>query len=151
MPDQTLEEVRMLLGSNRFLMVDESYQLLYSLLRNWDWLNSKQREQLRPWLVQSFDSFKSYMGAFVAAEIFGELYCDEKALLALVDLGTRSRMPARSLVPHGLEYLSVSTTDERLKTMSIDALQKLANDKIGEVRDEARTSLRRLGLGIRES
>jgi hypothetical protein len=128
-----------------FRSLDNSWTILYFLNSNWDQLMSQQREELRSVLIEGFDKYQNWMGAFVTSELLGERYADENALKALDDLGKRACLPARAAVPHGLEVLAKATADESLRGAAIDRLRELQKSDSEEVQREALISLKKLG------
>jgi hypothetical protein len=144
-PARTFQELSALLQNAPFLALEKSWCLPYWIRHNWEWFERKQQENLSQILVQSFGQFGSYMGAFVIGEILGECCSDRKAWEALEKLASIAPMPARALVPHGLETLARETTQEELRGMAIEKLRGLARDREEEVSAEARTSLKALG------
>lgn len=128
-----------------FRSLDNSWTILYFLNSNWDQVTSQQREELRSVLNEGFDKYQNWMGAFVTSELLGERYADENALKALADLGRSARLPARAAVPHGLETLAKTTSNETLRRLAVDRLQELQKSQYEEVRKEALSSLKKLG------
>jgi hypothetical protein len=134
-----------LLGDQSFLSLKNSWHLLYFINSNWEQLSARNVEQLIPALVVAYDKFEDWMGAFVSSEILGER-CEEGAALAiLTDLGKTARLPARTLVPHGLEVLAKAAKKESTRGLVITQLQELQKSESEEVRQEALISLRALG------
>ncbi len=127
-----------------FRRLDNSWLLLYFLNNNWGQLTHQQREELRPVLKEGFDKYQDWMGAFVSSELLGERYADENALVALVDLGKSTSLPARAAVPHGLEVLAKTTANESLRSRAIEYLRELQGSDSEEVRQEALISLKKL-------
>jgi hypothetical protein len=128
-----------------FLLLDNSWNLLYFLNNNWEQLSPEQRDELRVVLNEGFDKYQNWMGAFVTSELLGERYADDDALATLADLGKNARLPARAAVPHGLETLAKTTPNEALRRLAIDRLQELQKSQSEEVRKEALISLKKLG------
>ena len=54
-------------------------------------------------------------------------------------------LPARELVPHGIEYLAKSTQDESLRAKAVGELRELKQSGSEAVQNEALISLQRLG------
>jgi uncharacterized membrane protein len=128
-----------------FRRLDNSWNLLYFLNNNWEQLSHEQRNELRVVLNEGFDKYQNWMGAFVTSELLGERYADDDALATLADLGKNARLPARAAVPHGLETLAKTTSDESLRRVAINRLRELQNSEFEEVRNEALISLKKLG------
>ena len=114
---RTFEAVRELLLSEKFLAIEGSWHLVHFLLTNWAWLSRDQKSMLAEPIADSFDRFAHWMGAFVAGEVLGDRSCDAWSMNRLATLAKSARMPARSLVPHGLESLAsrLSCGSQRLK------------------------------------
>jgi hypothetical protein len=144
-PSAFYQEISELQGNQDFLRLDKSWTLLYFLNNNWEHLSAQQRQGLRNSLREGFDKYKNWMGAFVTSEIIGERYADEEALEALVYLGKVARLPARALVPHGLETLAKTTDSKSLRDRAIKQLQEMQSSHSDEVRQEASISLEKLG------
>ncbi|MFN0062071.1 MAG: hypothetical protein ACKVPX_06105 [Myxococcaceae bacterium] len=119
---------------------------LHFLLHNWDWIPERRRGDLAAAIGDAFDGFSDWMGAFVAGEILGEKCADAFAAKRLRELARTARLPARELVPHGLEYLARATRDEDLKKQAIDTLRLMLRDANERCRGEALLSLKKLGL-----
>lgn len=142
---RTFEAVRELVLSEKFLAVEGSWHLMHFLLTNWAWLSQNQKSMLAEPIADSFDRFAHWMGAFVAGEILGDRYCDAWSMNRLAALAKSARMPARSLVPHGLELLAKTTQLPELRLAATEALRRLTKDDQSSVRDEANESLGRVG------
>jgi len=145
-PSGFFEELVKLLGDELYLKLKGSWTLLYFINGNWEELSATQRQELRDPLTSAFDKYENWMGAFVTSEILGERYADEGALSALVKFGNCAHLPARALVPHGLETLAKTTPDQSLRKLAIDQLRELEKSQSQEVRQEAQISLKKLGL-----
>ena len=143
-PDSLFQGILNLQQDEGYRCLDSSWTLLYFLSNNWDGLTSQQRDGLRGVLVEGFDKYHNWMGAFVTSELLGERYADKYALVALTDLGKKARLPARAAVPHGLEVLVRTTPDESLRTLAIDQLRELEKTDSEQVRQEALISLKKL-------
>jgi hypothetical protein len=85
------------------------------------------------------------MGAFLSSEILGEHYADESTLSTFVRLAKTATLPARELVPHGIEYLAKSTQDESLCVKAVSELRELKQSGSEAIRKEAIISLQKLG------
>ena len=147
-PGDLFEGVSDLLGDPAFLAIPTSYRLARLLNENWDELTSPQRNAVRPLLTSAFDRFGDWMGAFVVAEILGDRYADEAALVALEDLSSNGETPAaRELAAYGLGRLTVAVPEGPLHARAVDKLNALAVSSAPEVRKEALQALRRLAAG----
>ena len=147
-PGDLFEGVSDLLGDPAFLAIPTSYRLARLLNENWDELTSPQRNAVRPPLTSAFDRFGDWMGAFVVAEILGDRYADEAALVALEDLSSNGETPAaRELAAYGLGRLAVAVPEGPLHARAVDKLNALAVSSAPEVRKEALQALRRLAAG----
>jgi hypothetical protein len=149
LPDEVVEDLLGFVASERFRAMEDSWRLLYFIDDNWDLLGSRHRERLRPVLEEAFDGFQSFMGAFVIGEILGRRYADDAALRVLDRLADGAALPARALVPHGLETLARATDDKRLREQAIGRLRELAASPTHEVREEATDSLRKVAADRR--
>lgn len=133
-----------LLRDQDFRRLDNSWLALYFLNSNWEQLTHQQRKELRPVLKEGFDKHHNWMGAFVTSELLGERYTDEDALVALVDLGKSATLPAKAAVPHGLEVLAKTMSNESLRGHAIEHLRELQGSDSEQVRQEALISLKKL-------
>jgi hypothetical protein len=133
-----------LLLDDAFVRGQDSWHIVHFLDGIWEQLTTTQRERLRATVVQVFDSFGDPTGPFVVAEILGGRYADVETFAVLTMLGERARLPARALVPHGLETLARTTPDPVLRRRAVEALHLLATSVHDEVREEADLSLERL-------
>jgi hypothetical protein len=140
-PDEALGRLLLCLSDSAFLGSTGSWRLVHLLDNNWDLLSVEHRSRLRPLLIAVFDNHADFMWAFAVGEILGRRYCDEEALDSLVRLSETARMPARALVPHGIETLARGTDNPRLQELAIERLRSLSNSDIEEVRREALLSL----------
>jgi hypothetical protein len=134
-----------LLKDQNFRSLTNSWNLLYFISGNWEQLSEQARDGLRVILAESFDTYGTFMGPFVTAEILGEHYADSTTLTILAHLAKSARLPARVLIPHALETLANTTQDELLRGRAIRQLQELKESDSEEVRDEASLSLAKLG------
>jgi hypothetical protein len=139
------DKLKELLEDESFLSLKNSWNLLYFINNNWEQLSPQDQEQLRRVLAAAFDKYGDWMGAFVTSQILGEHYADEATLAILADLGKSARLPARAAVPHALETLAKTTQHESLRGLAIHQLQILQKSDSEEVRQEAVTSLKKLG------
>ena len=98
---------------------------------------------MRPVLEDAFDKFHNYMGAFVIGEMLGRRFGDDQAFKLLERLSEKAALPARALVPHGLETLARNTGDSRLREQAIRRLRELTASPTKEVREEAVAALRK--------
>ncbi|WP_158502165.1 hypothetical protein [Vitiosangium sp. GDMCC 1.1324] len=144
-PEDAFERLLSLLSDPVLRAHEGAWGLLKEIDGSWALLTAPQREKLRPLLVESFDQWGSPMGAFVIGEVLGERYCDEDALKALSTLSKGASMPARALVPHGLESLALHTKSAEIRRRAVEMLRELKRDRVAQVRDEACTALRKLG------
>jgi hypothetical protein len=143
LPDEIVEVLKGLVADKAFRALDDSWRLIYFIDDNWELLASKHRGVLRPALEDGFDKFHNYMGAFVIGEMLGRRFGDEQAFKLLERLSEKAALPARALVPHGLETLARKTGDARLREMSIRRLRELTASPTPEVRQEAVVALRK--------
>jgi hypothetical protein len=144
-PEDAFERLLSLLSDPVLRAHEGAWELLKEIDDSWELLTASQREKMRPLLVESFDRWASPMGAFVTGEVLGEHYCDEDALRALSALAKGALMPARALVPHGLESLAGHTESAELRRRAIEKLRELKRDEEAQVREEACAALRKLG------
>lgn len=134
---ETVAAIRELLLNEKFLALDGSWNLLHFLLQNWRWLSQDQMMELRESIADSFDRFSHWMGSFVAGEILGSCLCDAWSMNRLETLSKSARMPAKGLVPHGLESLAKATQVPELRERALAVLRELTGDQEPAVRDEA--------------
>ena len=134
-----------LLEDSNFLGLAKSWKLLYFINNNWELLSHEDRQRLKRLMIDNFDKHEDWMGAFLISEILGEHFADESTLAALAQLAKTARLPAKALVPHGIEHLAKSVSDESLRMKAIRQLRELKEDASEAVREEAFISLRRLG------
>jgi uncharacterized membrane protein len=146
-PDSFVAGIVELLGDSRFLDLKNSWKLLYFISNSWDQFSAEQRERLRGILANSFDKYADWMGAFITAEIFGEHYADAAALSTFVELAREARLPARTLVPHGLECLARTTQEKSLRDRAMSQLRELAQSDTDEIRQESVRCLQKLKVG----
>jgi len=139
--DDFFSRVRSLLKKPEFLDLDESWKLSYFLDDAWRLLSVPQREALRGMLTTAFDKHRNYMGAFVIAEILGRRFNDEQALQDLLNLSRVAQLPARALVPHGLETLIENNIQADIKARAVARLRELTKSDDEQVRKEAGISL----------
>lgn len=144
-PSATVTAIQELLVDETFLGLSDSWRLMHFLLHNWKWIHAEHKLALRETIADSFDRFSNWMGAFIVGEILGEHYCDEWAMDRLAALARSAQMPARSLVPHGLESLARGTQVEKLRLSAVETMRTLTKDVEPTVRDEAVESLRKVG------
>jgi hypothetical protein len=145
LPDRFVEQLSRLLEDQAFLEVTDSWKLVKCFYDLWGQLTNEQRERLRPVLMRSFDKYGDWMGAFVTAEILGEKFADERALVNLTELAQTAKLPERAAVPHGMELVAKTSSDERLRALAIRRLEELASSSIKEVSDEAVIALTNAG------
>lgn len=138
-------ELTKLLNDPNFLSLAKSWKLLYFIRNNWEQITDADRSSLKELLIEKFDKYADWMGAFVSSEILGERYPNASTLTAFTQLAKTAQSRARALVPHGIEYLAKSATDEPLRRNAVRLLRELKENDSEEVREEALISLRRLG------
>lgn len=143
-PPEFFSRLTDLLSDPKFLSVRTSWHLLRFIQNNWELVSPNEASIFRGVLVNGFDRFGDWMGSFVAAEMLGKFYPDEETLGRLSILSRTAAMPARELVPHGLDTLARATQDDALRDGAIKELQRLLNDNSDAVREEAAISLSRI-------
>jgi hypothetical protein len=124
-------------------------ELLETLLLHQEQLGADfehEKERLRDVLGAAFDNCGDWMGAFVIGQILGEHYPDEVTLAILARLAKTANLLNMQLLPHALDHLARATDCESLRSQAIQQLQELGKSASVEVRDEAFTSLARLGI-----
>jgi hypothetical protein len=144
-PAGFFNELKEFLKDQSFLSLKNSWNLLYFINNNWEYLSPSDQQQLRRVLTTAFDKFGDWMGAFITSEILGEHYADEATLSALAELAKTARLPARAAIPHALETLARTTQHESLRGSAIQQLYGLQKSDSEEVRQEALISLKKLG------
>jgi hypothetical protein len=144
-PEDVFEQLVSLLEEPMFWAHEGAWELVREVDSSWAIFTADQRAEIRPLLVSSFDKWANPMGAFVIGEILGGRYGDQDALDALSRLAEVASMPARALVPHGLETLARHAVNAELRRRSIGKLRWLKADKEGQVREEACIALGKLG------
>jgi hypothetical protein len=145
-PGGFFEGLEELLRDPHFLGLAQSWKLFYFIASNWEQISEREKERLREVLGQAFDNCGDWMGAFVIGEILGDHYADEATLAIMERLAKTGSLNARQLLPHALEHLAKATDRESLRSQAIQQLQKLGKSDLEEVRDEAFTSLAKLGI-----
>ncbi len=65
-PDEAVETIRELLQSEKFLALEDSWNLMHFLLHNWTWLSAEQTRLLREPIAGAFDRFAHWLGGFIA-------------------------------------------------------------------------------------
>lgn len=140
-PDDLFAQYMSLLADPLFRGHEDAWNFVRQAEDSWELLSASQREQLRPLLIESFDKWAHWMGAFVIGELLGRRYGDQAALETLGKLARGATMPARGLVPHGLETLARQTADVELRQGAVHVLHELEKDADELVREEAVLSL----------
>jgi hypothetical protein len=133
-----------------FRRLDDAWRVVQVFRYNWDILSREQRDALVAILVDDFDKFGNWMGAFVIAEVLGEVCADARALKSLQSLGAGAMMPARAFVASGLRLLVENAEDAPIKDAALEELRRLSSDADKSVRDEARVELSRLSRRSQE-
>lgn len=147
-PDDLFAQYASLLAEPLFRSHEDAWEFVRQAEDSWELMSAGQREQLRPLLIESFDKWANWMGAFVIGELLGRRYGDQAALETLATLARAAAMPARGLVPHGLETLARQTTDGELRRTAIRVLHTLEADDDELVREEATLSLGKIARSI---
>ena len=145
-PDGFFDGLVGLMRDPNFLGLANSWKLFYFITRNWEQISEHEKERLREVLGAAFDNCGDWMGAFVIGEILGEHYPDEVTLAILARLAKTANLLNMQLLPHALEHLAKATDRESLRSQTIQQLQELGRSDSVEVRDEAFTSLAKLGI-----
>jgi hypothetical protein len=151
LPIDFIEGLNRLVASTDFLSTPTSWKLLHTINSFWELFAAHRTEEFRNILTATFDRDNNWMNAFVIAEILGERYPDLQTLAILENLSRIAKLPERSLVPHGIEYLAKTTADKSLRERAIALLEHLRSDSSEPVRDEASRSLLILERGDRKS
>jgi hypothetical protein len=144
-PEDAFERYTSLLADPAFWKHEDTWPFVKEVGDSWELFSVSQRETLRPLLVAHFDKGFNPMGAFVIGELLGGRYGDQAALDALSNLVGAASMPARALVPHGLEVLARETTNAELRRRAVLVLRDLEKNEIEEVRSEASLALKKIG------
>ena len=145
-PDGFFDGLEGLLRDPHFIGLANSWKLFYFIANHWEQISEPEKERLREVLRQAFDKCGDWMGAFVIGEILGDRYADETTLAILEHSAKTASLFARQLLPHALEHLAKATNRESLRSQAIQQLQGLRKSDSKEVRDEAFTSLVKLGI-----
>ena len=145
-PYAFFEGLERLMRDQRFLGLASSWKIFYLIANNWEQVSEREKERLREVLGEAFDKCGDWMGPFVIGEILGDHYADEATLAILGHLAKTASLLARQLLPHALEHFAKATDRESLKSQAIQHLQELGKSDSEEVRDEAFTSLAKLGI-----
>jgi hypothetical protein len=149
-PDGFFEGLERLMRDPNFLGLANSWKLFYFITSNWEQISEheseQEKERLREILGEAFDNCGDWMGAFVIGEILGEHYPDEVTLAILARLAKTANLLNVQLLPQALEHLAKATDRESLRSQAIQQLQELGKSDSVEVRDEAFTSLAKLGI-----
>jgi hypothetical protein len=144
-PVDVFETVRRLLLDPRFLPLRTSYGIARLIQHNWQELSEAQRTDLEPALASAFDKFGDWLGTFVVAEIFGDLYADDEAFATLDRLSSSAATrPACALAAYGLGRLARTVREGPLYTRVIERLEALTNSDAPEIHQEAVEALARL-------
>jgi len=144
-PAEFFAQVLTLLSDSRFLSVRTSWHVLHFIKNNWKLVSAGEAAELKKVLVAGYDRFGDWMGPFLASEILGEFYPDGDTLAILKELSKAARVPARELVPHGIETLARTTQDELLRGLAVQALELLLKDDSEAIQKEAAISLKKVG------
>jgi YD repeat-containing protein len=145
-PAEFFPGVLALLQDPQFVSVRTSWHLLQFLKKNWNLISEEEASALKGAVVDAYDKFGDWTGAFIASEVLGELYPDRDTLAILTRLSKTARDPWRELVPHGMEKLARTTQDHTLRAAAIEELRLLLQDKSEALRREASGSLSLLRL-----
>jgi hypothetical protein len=143
-PTNFFQEIVEVQLNRDFRKLDNSWTLLHFINNNWTQLLENQKQQLREILRNGFDKYSNWMAAFITSEILGNRYADKGALQILVELGETASAPARAAIPHGLETLAMSTSDDSLRRLAVNHLNHLSGSESEDVRKEALLSLEKL-------
>lgn len=135
--------IKNLLAMEEFLCLQDSWRIARFIDNNWEKFGAAETSDLRDALIQAFDKYADWMGAFVTAEILGRRYADRAALEELGRLASSARLPARALVPHGLETMAKEGSNTDVRAVAVEVLRALSNSDVEQVRAEARESLSR--------
>jgi hypothetical protein len=138
------KELINLLSLPEFLTMEGSLPVLKIFQDSFDYLTEDQKEELLRVLETCYQDLTDSTSLFLVSEIVGESYCDERALETLRRLKASKADVPRSLVPHGLEYLTRKCGDRELATLAFNELLQMRSDLAENVRDEAITSLNQL-------
>jgi hypothetical protein len=144
LPADVSERIETLLRSESYLQLAESWRLVRFLDGNWELVTEAQQQALRPWLVEAFDKFADWMGAFVTSEVLGGHYADAAALRELTSLAAGARMPARALAAHGFGMLARTTDDASTQAAAVERLRALSQSDDDTIRIEATEALRKI-------
>lgn len=144
-PAEFFGQVLTLLRDSRFLSVRTSWHVLRFIKNNWKLVSTVEAAELKNVLVDGYDRFGDWMGPFLASEILGEFYPNGDTLSILKKMSKAARVPARELIPHGIETLARTTQDELLRGLAVQALELLLKDDSEAIRKEAAISLRKVG------
>jgi hypothetical protein len=137
-------ELMKIISLHEFLTMEGSFLLLKVFQDSFDYLTEDQKEELLRVLETCYQDLTDSTSLFLVSEIVGESYCDERALETLRRLKASKADVPRSLVPHGLEYLTRKCGDRELATLAFNELLQMRSDLAENVRDEAITSLNQL-------
>ncbi len=145
-PDQQFDHIMDMLQQEIFLNLEGAHRLLLLFESAWELLSDRQKARLLTELEKAYSKFSDNLAWFVASELFGEYFGDERALQVLQRLKKGEEEGPRSLVPHAFEHLIKAHHSDALARQAYEELMGMKKDPSKQVRNEANLSLQRLSL-----
>lgn len=133
-----------LLCDERFLLMQESCNLISLIQSSWPWVRSRQQTLLLPAIAISYRKSRNSHYHFIITEILGECYKSESAFKVVCDLNSTCRPNLRRYLPHALEHLARSAIRTQTRNNALSLIKTLVRDSSKLVRHEAKLALRRL-------
>ncbi len=144
MPQQLFEAVLGLLVDVRDTQSRNGWLLFKIIDSEWETLTQDQRDFLANWLTIHAPSFQEPMALFLASEILGMYFCDDRAMSVFLEMASDPAEAGRISAAHGFGHLVREAGDPALVERALQAITQLEHDSSQEVRMEAEAARRNL-------
>lgn len=141
--DEIIDCIRELLASSDFRNAEGSYNVLRILEYDWAIISPEQKARLLPDLANSITYLHDEISRFMIVELLGEFYCDDKALVFLLELSQSPLPEIRELVPMGLGHIIRKHPGTDLSMIALDRLKCMQSDPSAQVLREVNLVLQR--------
>jgi len=140
-PEELFLALLAIVASPEFQRMSKSWLLLDLFADNIDQLSEFQKTKLATSLEGVYQDITDSTTCFLAAELIGDCFGDQRALDTFVKLKKIGVEVPRVLIPHGLEHFAKKTKDASLRARAIEQLISMKTDASEKVREEVKISL----------
>jgi len=143
-PEECFRALLDAIADDAIAKVNESSRLIKLFEYNLDILDSSQVSNLYQSLESAYPGFVDPASLILILELLVAGHDSQESLDMLQRLTRKSKIPARALLPYGLQYLCKISADGQIFEKVISSIQLLLKDPSKDVRNEAEMASERI-------